>query len=100
MQEGMGMAMVSRVFPGEQWGDLALSCLLVCPYEGVKALRCHVILLEATTFCPWLAICLEKCEQIGAVINSRDFSPHGVKAKLGDLKSDGKRHFPMATMVQ
>lgn len=100
MQKEMGMVVVSRVFPGEHWGDLVLSCVLMCPSKGVKALKCHVILLEVTMFCPWLTICLAKREQRGAVTNSCDFSPHGVKARLGDLKSDGKRPFPVAMMAQ
>lgn len=62
MQKEMGIAVVSRVFPGEQRGDLALSCLLLCPYKGVKALKCHVSLLDVTIFCPWLTLSLAKWE--------------------------------------
>lgn len=83
MQEEMGMAVVSRVFPGGQQGDLALSCLLLCPYEGVRALKCHLRLLEVTTCCPWLTISLAKCEQIGAVIS---LSPWG-QGQLGRVQS-------------
>lgn len=97
MQEEMGMAVVSRVFPGGQQGDLALSCLLLCPYEGVRALKCHLRLLEVTTYCPWLTISLAKCEQIGAVISSCDYSlPMGSRPAWKGSKLDGKRHFPIA----
>lgn len=52
MQKEMGMAVVSRVFLGEQWGDLALSCLLLCPYKGVKALKCHASLRDSDHILP------------------------------------------------
>jgi len=94
MQEEMGMAVVSRVFPGGQWGDLALSCLLLCPYESESALKCYLRLLEVTACCPWLTISLAKCEQIGAVISSCDFPPHEVKASLEGFKVRWKKTFP------
>lgn len=78
-------------------GSVTPSCV---PLQRCESLKVPCNSPRGDHIGPWLTISLAKRGQIGAVINSCDFPAPGVKAWLGDLKSDGKRHFPMVLMAQ
>lgn len=84
MQEEMGMAVVSRVFPGGQWGELVQSYLLLQPPEPVRAFKVPFKTPQSDHVLPWAH--LAKHGQVGAVISSWDCSPYGSKASLERFK--------------
>lgn len=86
-------------FPGGQRGGLALSRLLLCSCEGVRVLKCYPGLPSsdsAVVTSPWCFVSLARCEQLGAVPSSCDFSPHGVKTSLEEFKVRWENTFPQS----